>query len=373
LKDSGICGLDAGMPAETHIHVRQKGNRVEIHGLPELIHYDVAGIDLPPLTDHSFAIWHVVPILMRRGGRLVVDGPVDPVVIENAERIARAWELWEPAKYRAVEVTASELKAEASSGPDLLLFSGGVDATHMLLSIGRQKIPAFALTMGKRDYPDPAKFAALLEMTDPLLAELNYRRIVLKTNASDFPKGRHQYAMELAGAAFLLSGVVGRSFFAADCTWEQDMLISPWGLNHVTNRYLRGSHFETRALYDDVSRAGKVDEISRSIAALNSVSFCKRKEARPRNCGTCSKCLRTKLMFVATGHAIPDIFIDRTFDAAKFIRKIDTSNRVERAFMVDAYQYARDLGVLASLPGIEDKIRRRENTLLSWFTRRLSG
>jgi hypothetical protein len=58
------------------------------------------------------------------------------------------------------------------------------------------------------------------------------------------------------------------AYFAADFSWEQDVPASPYGSNHITNRYLHGSSFRLQVLDDDVARTRKIAD----IAASRSVS-----------------------------------------------------------------------------------------------------
>jgi hypothetical protein len=151
--------------------------------------------------------------------------------------------------------------------------------------------------------------------------------------------------MALAGHAFFVSGLFGSATFAADCTPEQDMLLHPWGLNHVTNRYLKGSRFVLHPECEDMTRTQKVELIAQHEDALRSVTFCKNRKVRPKNCGVCQKCLRTKAMFAATIGAQPGIFLDPAFGWEQ-LSSLDLSDRTERAFFLDVYQEARARGRL---------------------------
>ena len=362
----------------TKFQVKQDGNHVELHGARETIFYEVQGTTLPPLTDFSFAVWHLLAAAMTQGFDIEIDGPVDSAVIDNARRFSRIWELWAPEKFREVRVTGHEIEPTTdSTRPDLTLFSGGIDSTHMLLKLGKREPASTVLTIQGMDYRTDvnAQFLALLKMTDPLLETLNYDRITLKTNVAIISRGTHSWALTLAGCSFLLSGLFGRASFAADTTWEEDFMIFPWGSNHVTNRLLRGTAFSVTALGEEFRRVEKVADIALNEVALNSISFCKNRAMRPRNCGKCDKCLRNKLLFAAATGRVPRIFIDNSFDRSG-IYSVDWTTFDQSIFFVSAYQQARANGTIDKIPGLEQRFNelfraKKPNSILGRIIRRI--
>src|SRR5262249_48114894 len=152
----------------------------------------------------------------------------------------------------------------------------------------------------------------------------------------------------------LFSGVAKSATMAADYSQEQDMMAFPWGGNHVTNRYFESSQFGLRTVSDDVSRTEKVGVLGKNKFALASVSFCKRRDLRPMNCGKCGKCLRTKAMFAATVGEQPDIFLDQSF-SREDLYAIDLSDKKEIAFFSDLFLHARASGNLDKVPGLAER------------------
>ncbi len=328
--------------------IQQSGNRVELGYGNDRVVYDVEGEEMPPLNDHSFALWHLLPHAMATGQDIHIHGRVDPVVLSNAKRMARTWAMWQPGKMHRSSITADEIVVPTPSPENrtATFFSGGVDSTHMLIATGRLPKQGTAVTVHGMDYDldAHAQFAELLSSTDGLLEQLNYRRIVIRSNASQIVRGSHAWAMAIAGHAWLLSAMFQSAEMAADFTLEQDMLTFPWASNAVTNRYFQGSAFELEARGECVSRTQKVEILASNEIALRSSTFCKKKNLRPKNCGTCQKCLRTKAMFLVTGGLIPDIFIEQEFNESHW-SQIDLANRIERAFFLDMYETAQERGL----------------------------
>ncbi len=55
-------------------YVLQTGNRVELEGWSEPIFYEVRGIDLPPLSNHAFAVWHILPMALAQRFDFTING-----------------------------------------------------------------------------------------------------------------------------------------------------------------------------------------------------------------------------------------------------------------------------------------------------------
>lgn len=337
--------------------ISQTRDQIEINGGSKPILYRVRGIEMPELSDMSFAVWHLLPFAMRDGSSIHIDGPVDPVILEKAERMSRTWEMWRPREFRSVKVTALPSQAGPTDRTgDLSMFSGGIDSTYMFLEHGRRQSPSAALTVQGMEYSHKAdeQFERAVRHVQPLLDELNYYRLTVNSNLRELTRGYHSYACVIAGYAFLFRDVFAKAYFAADLSWEQDLAHFPWSLNHVTNRYFEGSGFACLAVNDQVTRAQKVERIAQDPVALTSLSFCTDKAIRPDNCGKCKKCLRTKAMFVGMTGAIPaGVFIDEQKPSLS-IKDLTGS---EQSFLVDLYQRARDKGHLAEVAGLENAMR----------------
>jgi hypothetical protein len=337
----------------------QDGNQVRLtSGNGRLINYQVEGVELPQLSDHSFVVWHALPTAMLTGRDIEIDGPVDPVVIANGEKLSRIWAMWSPGVLRPVKIAASKVVSpQRSERAVVALYSGGVDSTYHLISAHKLDLPSHALTIHGMDYkPDnDNKFRALIEKTDPLLKNFGIRRITIRTDVTRYGKAGILHGFTLAGCASLLSDVFGTAQIAADYTWEQDMMSWPWGTNHVTNRYFAGSDWSVRTVTSDFSRTEKIGAIAASKMACDAISFCTDSKSRPYNCGRCAKCVRTKLMFLIATDSIPPIFTDNTYRPA-MLGRINLKKRKERAFFADIYSHAVARGREQYVPGLGAKL-----------------
>lgn len=356
--------------------VKQKGNRIDLIGARIPVFYEVSGIELPELQDHSFAVWHLLPSSMKSGQPIHIDGPVDPEVIKNAKEFSRIWELWEPTKFRQISITSSEKslppkQALQKREEKLACFSGGIDSTHMLLNMGIQEKRGTILGIHGMEihYDNKQQFEELSNWTKPLLEYLNYDRVTVRTNASKIGGGYHSWALSLAGNAYLFRQLFEECVFASDFTAAEDFVSFPYGSNSISNLLLAGSDYRLRSLCNQYSRVDKLEPITQNHIALQSVTFCKQKHLRPRNCGTCDKCIRTKIMMiVASGRIAEEIFINPTLNR-KLVHSLNFSNKIEQTFFISACQFAREKNVLSKIPGLEEKFYAIQNPLSSRIRR----
>ena len=99
------------------------------------INVEASGIELAPTEDFSFAIWIALPIAMRAGSNLLIDCPVDPAVVRNAEAVSRIWSMWQPHRFAPVQITAPAIAPTVTPvhGENFMFFSGGVDSAFAVL------------------------------------------------------------------------------------------------------------------------------------------------------------------------------------------------------------------------------------------------
>jgi hypothetical protein len=352
--------------------VEQNANRVVLTSPKgDRTTYHVEGVDLPELSDHSFAIWHALPTAMLRGEDILIDGPIDPVAAVNAEKLSRIWAMWMPIDFRPVRLVDGARMLPPKRGPRerMLFYSGGVDSTYHLISRPKEQ-KTHALTIHGMDYKpdDETRFRALLKKTQPLLTQWNGRRVTIRTDVTRYRNAWVFHGFTLAGCAMLVSDLFETAELAADHTWEQDLMVGPTGTNHVMNRYLHGSDWRLETVSGDVTRTEKVAAIAKNQIACRALSFCTDKSIRPDNCGRCSKCVRTKAMFMVTSGILPPIFLDATFTPS-MLDGIDLRDRVEQAFFADIYLSALSNDTEHHVRGLGQRLRAVHDNALAKLER----
>ena len=326
--------------------IAQDGNEIAARGDGVEVNFAVEGIDLPPKADANFAVWGLLPWAMEGGFNLHINRPIDPLVAANAERVSQIWEMWVPNRYRSIKVSGEGgwSRGQSKRQNRVQLFSGGIDSTY---SVWKNRDNGYVATVCGVDRTDESNIGQLIAKTDPLIEALNYRRIVIRTNAQRAPTAI-THAFTLAGGLFLLSDLFAEGTLAANSTYAEDMATFPWGTNHVTNEYLAGSDFSVRTVGADVARTDKIAAIMDAGLDPRTLSFCRKLDVMPDNCGTCRKCIRTKAMFLVSTGSIPEIFVDNSFNetlAQEMAKKFS-----ERVHLFDIYHCAKSRGVLDKIP-----------------------
>ena len=311
---------------------------------------------------------------MRKNKDLRILGNGDLETVANAKALARIWSMWVPHLFRNVNVSFSTYDPidRESGDKDLLLYTGGADSTYNLLMRREAGLKQSLLTLQGLDYKihDSERFEKMIAKTSAFCNEMECDRIFLQSNAyGEYKKYKIDtdlsHCFVLASALFLL----GRSFrtgvISSDDSREQEFLSFPWGSNSVTNAYFKSDVFEMQTANLDITRAHKLERISKNKLALDSLIFCGRTAMRPENCGVCSKCMRTKAMFVAATGKIPDIFLDCGMTRAH-VDKFDISKVSERAFFMDLIEMAETNDRVAEIPGLDSKISKLRKPPFKW-------
>jgi hypothetical protein len=208
----------------------------------------------------------------------------------------------------------------------------------------------FAVTVCGIDQVDETNFRHLVEKTEPLTKKLNCNRLTIKTNARRRPNS-YTHGLTLASCLFLLSDLFEQGTLAADWTHEADFVVHPWGNNHLTNKYFSGSDYIVNTIGAEVGRTQKIASIVEAGIGLELLSFCRRTNVIPANCGRCTKCIRTKAMITVVLGTIPDIFLDNSFNE-QLIRGL-LHRRNELVELFDLFLYAKEHDYLSRLPSLE--------------------
>jgi hypothetical protein len=374
-----------------HVSVARSGNTVSL-----LIGEDVLSVQVHasiPMnaTNNDFAVWYALPIAMRLGKNLHIEGVGSRQATANALRMSEIWETWLPGHFSTVQVSFDHYedpRENSAADPGTLVFySGGVDSTFSLLARLKEGKQQTLLTVHGMDYKqdDDKRFAALVEKTKVFSRTAGEESILVKANARDIYKkhrvnpesGEVAFIFNLSGAGFLFSERFGQVCIAADYTLAQEYLAHPYGSNSATNPLFASGTTSLITCDTTVSRFDKAAILATAPDALAALSFCKRYKFRPHNCGLCQKCLRTKLMFLGATGQIPDIFHARDIPK-RWIKTFDLTKKTQKTFLLDILVGARRNGRLDQIPDARSVLQRikkpdREKNLLRYLKRQISS
>ena len=322
-------------------------------------------ICLPDRAD--FAVWFFLPIAMRENRPLHIIGTGYRTTIKNAFLMSSIWQSWLPGHFFSVAVSFdTELtpnSTEILEKRDLCFYSGGVDSTYMMLSRMQEGKSQDLITIHGMDYKlkDRDKAQQFLIQTQPFSEKAGDERIIVEMDAYSLydkfdinPENHHvSHIFALAGSGFLHSRDYNSIYIAADYRLDQQFLVYPWGSNSATNFLFDTGDVKLITLSDDITRSQKMELLTESKEALTSLTFCVDYQARPQNCGVCSKCMRTKLMFIANVGNMPNIFKNENIPE-KWVDSFKYDKPSEMAFLVDIISSAKINGNTEKLPAFDE-------------------
>ena len=327
----------------------------------------------PNENRQDFAVWLFLPIAMRTNANLHIEGKGTQQTVMNAKKMSQIWASWMPGHFNDVDVTFDSIVTieEPQYTEDYLAFySGGVDSTYCIGNkFEKEKKKISLLTVHGMDYSaiDDEKFNKFIEKTDIFASFYANRRLFVRTNAyAVYSKYKINtklshvtHIFTLAGCGFLFSGYYKNIIIAADYRLDQQHLVSPWGSNSATNFLFDDGITSLLTENDDVTRSEKMEWMISSDLALQSSTFCSDKKYRPNNCGVCSKCTRTKLMFLAATGSIPNIFLDMKLYNNAPILKVSRKS-AKNTFLLDLYFCAKNNNRLELIPGLKESMKKIE-------------
>lgn len=286
-----------------------------------------SGQDLQPRGAHV-ALWFALPLAMRMGRDLYIDGAVCPVALNNARRLATIWSNLAPQVFEPIEIEAQVLNPDQIPASDrrIMAFSGGVDSSTALLNLHHNtgERPDL-LTIQGLDYrlSDKQRFQHLLNKTAQFRAEHGNQQRILRTDA-----GTSYRAFKVPisiSFGFLLAACLGThekrykgGIIASDVAQCYECTEGVYGTSSGVTPLMSSATFQTFLADLNLSRFDKLPILAADPIAINSVSCCEDYQSRPHNCGVCAKCVRTKGNFLAAIRTIPDMFPKPGLDPEDF-------------------------------------------------------
>ncbi|OQA29870.1 MAG: hypothetical protein BWY57_03172 [Betaproteobacteria bacterium ADurb.Bin341] len=253
---------------------------------------------------------------------LHIKGTGTTATVTNAEAMSRIWQSWVPRRFSSTKVSFDNIAEfhQDKSRPDqtLCFYSGGIDSTYTILKRVMSGKSQDLLTVLGMDYKahDKTRFSDLIEKTSAFAKYASSTRILVEADVYAIykpfklnDKYHHvTHIFALAGVGFLHSRDYKSIVIAADRRLDQQFARGYYGSNSATNFLFDDGLTRLVTDSDNVTRTEKMPSLKQSPVSLQALTFCSDKRSRPLNCGVCSKCMRTKLMFVASTGAIPPLF-----------------------------------------------------------------
>jgi hypothetical protein len=307
-----------------------------------------------PLATHDLAATALIYHAMREGRHLHIDGPVSLPLLEGLEEFVACWVLWRPDLYKRIMVSASEEVAPSLSlerrDRVVAAFSGGIDGAftfwrhHRRQAGRRSRSIQCAVLIHGFDIPlqqNAAFEVAFSQASDTLRSvEKPLARLTTNWRAVSSRNWEMDYGAGLTACLRNWEGSVGSALIGAGEDYAH--LVIPWGTNPISLPMLSTPSFEV--VYDGAgfTRTEKVAALSNWPEALRNLRVCWENSETGKNCGTCEKCVRTKLNFLAAGLTLPEALAEAP--DPRQVRQIDARNEVQLAFLDDILTFAKHRG-----------------------------
>lgn len=279
------------------------------------IFFDVPeGLDAPP----ALLDCHVAPALMlamAEGRDLFVHGPVSRRMMHNAYEFVEAWASWRPSVFSRIGIEAETVVDHVDDRPARAIqaFSGGLDALyttwyHRIGGPGpaRKPLQAGLLVQGfDISLRDDRSMQIIHDQGRAILDTVDVRLFRMKTNLKNAIRIDWEmfHGAAIACALMQFSGDFTQGLIGSSGPY--DALEIPWGSNPITDPLVGGAAMTIHHDGCGRSRNDKIDAIAGWPMAADNLRVCWRNPDPSRNCGTCEKCIRTALGFLANGHAVP--------------------------------------------------------------------
>jgi len=268
----------------------------------------------PEQLDNTGDVWAVLFLhkMMEYGGRYRVRGSVSSSLLSGLDRYVTAWVNLQAATYHAVvlepDVVEDDSRRVLRPGC-LACFSGGLDACFTAFRHARglagaqnQRLDACLMVKGADIRKDKeADWESASRVARELVEDLGIPRFfTVETNFRDM---RCAYGMSYFSMLVACMRIFGRQYghlmLGSDNCFRYFHLAS--GNNPVTNHFLSSHGVEIITDGSEYTRTEKAAVVASWPLALRKLRVCYQGEDLSCNCGTCGKCRRTRLNFLAAG------------------------------------------------------------------------
>lgn len=334
--------------AHISIRVSQDGLRREVHSggdLPSLF-YEFQTRDhaaLPEFDGGDFALIAMLPIAMHGMVDLQTEFEVDSRLLDGLDHYQEVWHSWRPDifKKKIKITTAGEYLRSPSPGLSssaVVAFSSGLDSTftlsrHVKKDAGRAiRNVQTAVMIHGFDMPLEADdgFETLAQNGLSICRELGVGFVTVKTNWRRIIQSWEMtFGVGLASVLHQFTKVHDVALIATEESYCNSAPV--WGNSFWSDRFFSSSRLKIESdggAYDRIERA---QYISRHPGLVPYIRVCYAGPRTGENCGTCPKCVLTKLNFLAAGVAEPWPFPQGL--SPELIQKMKIKNPWQEVFL----------------------------------------
>jgi len=341
----------------SEIKLKQRESVLELSGLIDQFHLWFrfpASQRVDSSRGDAFLAASLLPAMLR-GEPLEIEesAPVSPKLLMEVSHLQRIFHCWNPI-FKIIEVSAKTAPAAASNDGVASFFSAGVDSSYTFLK-HKEAISHLVFIRGfDFDVKDEALWDDIAVAQQAFAGSFGKTLIPVATNINhlaypftDLGWGSY-HGSALAAVGLALSFPV--MYVPATHTYYE---LFPWGSHPMTDGLW--STEGTTFIHDgaDASRTDKMSRIVSDQKILERLHVCW--ENKDKNCGRCSKCLRTMIalrLLRVQGGRLPEL------RALRPIRRLNISGVSELTYFEDNYRLAVSVGDRAMAAALRTCIRR---------------
>ena len=275
------------------------------------------GLPMPEDDDCDAYLLAAFLPAMKQQADITVHGSACAQLLANLVELQYVWNKWCPELYFLVEMEVERVREnkERLAGA-VVAFSGGADAQFSAYrhATGKAGYSTQALRAGVLvhgfDIPlaDMQGFSGAAQMASEVLAELGLSMLIVRSNLRDLSgvNWRHYCGAALASVMSGLNKYAGAGLIGSGQPY--DALIVPWGSHPMIDSLMSTDSF--KIIHDGAgfSRAEKLNVLSKWPLGIKNLRVCWVGDEHDKNCGSCEKCVRTRLNLLLAGVANPACF-----------------------------------------------------------------
>ena len=265
---------------------------------------------LPYISDRADAFAAgLLPLAMVIREDLTIEGEMSPRLLYGLNEYQLALNVVFPGQLTKVAIRAinlTELSATQAGQSCVTLFSGGVDSCYTLMSHlpDRQPIPDFqvkyALFVHGFDIPlqNQSSYTESLKVFSQYLPPLGVEIIPCRTNLHYFTSGLLIWEIVHGGAIISVGLALEKlvRYFLVPSSYSLENLV-PCGSSPLIDHWLSTETLQVIHHGASFQKVEKVEAISNWQTAQHCLRICRNEYKRSgvNNCGSCEKCLRTRI------------------------------------------------------------------------------
>jgi len=257
---------------------------------------------LPPL---------IIPA-MYWGEDLQIDWTASEKLFEGIKKVMQIFSQWY-SDLKPVKIAISDVHKSSQSGRHIaLFFSGGVDSYYTMLKNNKALVPksekiSHLLFVHGFDIPlfQTTLFQDILIRIKRIASIYDKELLVVRTNVRELIGNFWPWAMyhgtAMAGVALSLEGFLRRVYISADYSYKHYTMMGPYGSHPLIDPLFGTESIEIIFDGAEATRIEKIEQICQDRFALDDLRVCFTNTNGSYNCGSCEKCIRTKLSLKALG------------------------------------------------------------------------